>query len=738
MYPHIICDTAIQHLIRNHVLVGSQQILASIPCKNGIEDIVDKSIISTNNWLMYGCCKPTAKPYLLTHVFDHELNDLNRDKYKDKKALMRLLSIRDHPLEESIPIKPEHKALLEKKKPVAPKTHKGLKITKLTMGTQSRLRSDLNLEEVRQMVQILNLERAESYPTWIEVGLCLHNIDISLLDSWIEFSQGSSKFKEGECEEVWANMEYRDDGLSVGSLHRWARMDNRMAYDELISQSIAQDIRNSQSQTTQDIARVVYDMYRYQFVCVSLKQNAWYEFRNHRWIPIDSAVTLKKKLGNEVVNEYLRMIKYYGEAACEQEDERKDQYIILSKNLADVTYKLREISFKDKIIKECQMMFYDANFLQNLDANPNLIGFENGVYDLSKAEFRDGRPEDYISLTTGNDYIEYTGDDESVQAINEFMSQVFPEKEVRDYVWILLASFLEGRNPNEKFHIWTGVGGNGKSKLLELFELAFGKYTNKIPVSTLTQKIRTQSNQASPEISRLKGIRAVSTQEPEEDTRLNVGVMKEWSGGDKLFCRALYSEPFEFKPQFKMIFCCNHLPTLPPDDEGTWRRVSVVEFKCRFVDRPDPNNPREFKKDVHLSEKLFYWKEAFMFMMLEHFKMYKKYGLVEPQTVKEATLEYQKMNDIYTDFISDCFEKDITEKIHLDDAFKVFREWWKDANSGKSPNRNVFKSCIEKKLGKYQRIGWPGYRLIVNFNKNSSEEKIISTGQIAPALRNDT
>ena len=109
------------------------------------------------------------------------------------------------------------------------------------------------MDEVRQLVQILNPERAESYKTWIEVGLCLHNIDFSLLESWIEFSRKSPKFKEGECEEVWSNMESRDDGLNIGSLHRWARMDNRATSEELISQCIGQDIRNSQSQTTQDI-----------------------------------------------------------------------------------------------------------------------------------------------------------------------------------------------------------------------------------------------------------------------------------------------------------------------------------------------------------------------------------------------------------------------------------------------------------------------------------------------------
>lgn len=742
MYPYIVCDTDIQHLIRDYVLLYCQPVLSTIECKNKFDEIVDKSIISTNNWLMYGCSKPVAKPYRLSHIYDEEYNDLNIKKYDDK-TLIKLLSIRDHEVTKSIPIKSEHKYLLDKKKPVA-KAKKPIRITKLTHTAQGHLQDDLNLEEIRDLVKLLDPTRAESYKGWIEVGMCLRNIDPSLLDSWIEFSRKSPKFKEGECEDKWTSFESTDEGLGIGSLRRWVKLDNPKDYALFMRNNISKDILKSQSQTTQDVARVVYSMYKGEYVCTSLKHNIWYEFKNHRWFLIDSGVSLKKKIGNEVVNEYLRLITYYNQAAYEQQDEQKDQYLQKAKNLTDVTYKLRDYTFKEKILKECQTMFYDGQFVTNLDANPDLIGVENGVYDLRTGEFRDGRPEDYISLTTGNDYSEFDEDDENVIAIYSFMSQVFPDADVLDYVFILLSSFLEGRNPNEKFHIWTGVGGNGKSKLLELFELAFGKYTAKIPVTVLTQKTRSNSNAANPEVARLKGIRTVSTQEPEENERFNVGVMKDWTGGDRITCRPLYGEQFDFKPQFKMVFCCNHLPSLPPDDEGTWRRVSVIEFKSRFIDHPDPNNPYEFKKDTHLTEKLYAWKEAFMYILLEHYKEYKKRGLVEPQAVKDATREYQQTNDVYRDFVNDCFVKEENGSAKLEDTFKLFKDWWKENYSGKTPSRKDMKACIEKKIGKYlpsSKGGWKGYKLVIPAEKqqetDESVEKVICTGQINEALKDN-
>jgi len=112
---------------------------------------------------------------------------------------------------------------------------------------------------------------------------------------------------------------------------------------------------------------------------------------------------------------------------------------------------------------------------------------------------------------------------------------------------ILFSSFLQGTNPEELFHIFTGVGGNGKSKLIELFEMAMGEYTFKFPITLLTQK-RASSGAANPEIARTKGRRFGIFQEPDEGERINVGLMKELTGGDSILCRALYAEPFEFKP----------------------------------------------------------------------------------------------------------------------------------------------------------------------------------------------
>ncbi|GLC47505.1 hypothetical protein PLESTM_002093200 [Pleodorina starrii] len=77
--------------------------------------------------------------------------------------------------------------------------------------------------------------KAWAYPTWIQVGLCLHNIDsVNLLQTWVQFSRRCpEKFEPGECEAAWFAMRERgqeDLRLGLGSLHMWARADSPEDY----------------------------------------------------------------------------------------------------------------------------------------------------------------------------------------------------------------------------------------------------------------------------------------------------------------------------------------------------------------------------------------------------------------------------------------------------------------------------------------------------------------------------
>jgi P4 family phage/plasmid primase-like protien len=260
-------------------------------------------------------------------------------------------------------------------------------------------------------------------------------------------------------------------------------------------------------------------------------------------------------------------------------------------------------------------------------------------------------------------------------AINEYMAQVLTSKAVREYVLKLYATFISGQVKEQKFYIWTGSGSNSKSVLVELFEKSYGDYCCKFPITLLTQK-RCASNAANSELARAKGKRFACLQEPSEDEKINIGLMKELSGGDKIMARALYKEPFEFVPQFKMLLLCNQLPHVPSDDGGTWRRIRVVEFTSKFVE--EPSGPNEFVIDYDLTSRMEEWREHFMALLIHYYKKYQVEGITEPAEVMKCTTDYKSQNDHMAYFMHTYFEKKDSAFLSLDEAHVELRNYIKD------------------------------------------------------------
>jgi len=258
---------------------------------------------------------------------------------------------------------------------------------------------------------------------------------------------------------------------------------------------------------------------------------------------------------------------------------------------------------------------------------------------------------------------------------------------------------------------------NSKSMVMQLVQKAVGEYYCILPIALLTQK-RTASNSAQSELERTKGRRIAVMQEPGESERLNIGLMKELSGGDIIQCRGLFKEPIEFRPQFKMIMTCNELPEVPSDDGGTWRRIRVIEFTSKFTDTPDPKNHREFPMDSELTTKMDRWADTFISMILDHHSHMDAKNIVEPPEVRVATESYKKNNDVIGQFVNDCLRADpsLPDRMQLQKGFTAFKVWANQVvpKGKKVPDRNQFRGYIEKLYGAYPSDGkgWKGVRCL--------------------------
>jgi P4 family phage/plasmid primase-like protien len=761
IYPYICTKPSLQMIMRDDFLklANEYRIFKKIPLVNNLESVFDKSVIYNTGWLLYGSTKdPCSQVYRVTHIYHiaggkigdngeisnesgkiydilcpgenlaqrsyikHFVNVLRCRRYSNVKDITPLVdNIDPNWLDEKIGII---------KKKIVEGNNPDKEIAAL-MGNDVNfvnIVEDATLNEARNLTRILSKERATNYHTWYQVGKCLYNIDYRLLGEWIEFSKKCpEKFKKGECEKLWGKM--KRSNYTIATLHYFASIDDPEHYQEMKREKIEKLVRDGLEASHHTIARLLMEKYKLRFKCASIKHSIWYEFRNHRWIEIDSAHSLRDLISKEIIPEYINQQQRLYNLAKDTEGYEKNKYFEEACKISSVIKHLNNNTFRNGVIKECEYIAYDPKFLENLDENIYLICFENGVYDLEADIFRNGCPDDYISLCTNYDYIEYNKDDEITKEIKDFMRKIQPDKKMRRYLLMLLSTCLSGSISEESFYVLTGSGANGKSKLMELLRYTLGDLFKPMDIRLLTEK-RSSSSSASPELADKKGIRACPLDEPKANDEINTGFMKIFTGGDLITARALFKEPIYFKPQFKPFLLCNHLPNIRSDDDGTWRRLMVIHFPSKFIKPSEATEKikknglgeNQFWADEKLSEKLPNWKQLFMGMLIRYYRKYKKEGLNPPELVTYHTKEYRRRCDIFQDFISDYLEKtnDTKDSVSVSCLHEGMRNWYRSNYDGRCPPTKDLRNYLLQRIPSYNQKtdSLIGYRV----KKNTSDD----------------
>jgi P4 family phage/plasmid primase-like protien len=592
-------------------------------------------------------------------------------------------------------------------------------------------------------LECLAPERADSYGTWMEVGWCLHNIDSSdeMFDVWMEFSRKSPKFAGNDVYRLrddwrtnWKRSLNESRKLKLGSLHLWAKQDNPEHYKALLDSDIVSFIERDVDATHTHLARVLYRMFwdRYK-ASINGKTTEWFEFDGIVWRRIPQGMELRRKISTDVTalvdKAKVRARRQLFDSELKEEtvkiaaEQKMKKFMLIEKNLYNS-------GFKDSIMKEAGGIFYEEEFAAKLNMNSYLVGCANGVLDLRAdsgkkdargetiycVNFRPGRPDDYVSNLSGRsmpefdaiEYVPYTpetaDEDPSNAEIDDFMSKVFPQKDLREYMWRLLASCLEGANKEQCYYTWTGVGGNGKSKLVELMRMTLGDYVSSLQATALTRK-RPESGAANPDIVSIRNKRFIYLQEPDEREPLNTSRMKQFSGEDIVEARGLFEDQQRFKICGKLFMMCNKLPPIHSMDRGTWRRIRVIPFISKFVepDSADINPAKHiYPRDDNLDMKLRRWREAFFARLVYVYETeYMKKGLAPiPDIVLQESLKYKESFDVFAKFRNMHLKivKDGSETI-LNDAWRVYTQWHASNNIGPKLNQNEFQKKMDEEFG---------------------------------------
>jgi P4 family phage/plasmid primase-like protien len=90
---------------------------------------------------------------------------------------------------------------------------------------------DLNRQPIElEIIKLLNMlsnERVENYTEWVNVGMCLKNINTNYLKLWSKWSAKSGKYNSDECMSKWNSFKVmKKSGFNIKNLVKWAQEDS--------------------------------------------------------------------------------------------------------------------------------------------------------------------------------------------------------------------------------------------------------------------------------------------------------------------------------------------------------------------------------------------------------------------------------------------------------------------------------------------------------------------------------
>lgn len=720
---------------------------------NAEKDVFDEAIVKKNGWFFYGESKPDIPAYSLASVYVYDpatgtYHEENKDNYTSRQ-LLELLSIRYNLELSEAPFREEaqeewraFQAGGQRRENIIPPEEAAAENVMVVSTTASNVYEQLERDKINTArllaTECLSAERASGYQSWIEVGWCLHNIDPSdeMFQTWLDFSSKSPKASENntnsllrEWKRGWTRSQ-REKQFTIRSLHMWAKQDNPKKYRKIMDKSFVDFVEREVDATHTHIARLMKRMYENDY-CASVdsKKVEWYQFVGTCWKKLPQGIELRNKMTNEVAEIIIETRRSVREKLP---NDNTDQSFIDNrmKKLLNVEKSLYQSGFKDSVMKDCIGLFYEEDFTQKLNANQYLIGFNNGVIDLRAIRtlddgaqeyyvtFRKAEPSDFVTFMAGRyptkncdpiDYVEYDPSDPEQATIHaeidDFMSKVFPRPELRKYMWRKLASCLEGANKEQTYETWIGVGGNGKSKLVDLMSMALGDYASSLQSTALTRK-RPDAGAANPDIMAIRNKRFIYMAEPDDREPLNTSRMKQFTGEDDVEARGLFEDQTKFKITGKIFMLCNAFPAINTMDRGTWRRVRAVPFESKFV---DPNveevnsGSNIYPRDNQLDAKMKRWRSLFMSRLVHIYKTeYLPYGLgTIPTIVTQESNKYQESFDSVAKFMNARI-REISKggyEASIKDIFRVYKNWYESIGGGvgrKLSQQELYKRLADK------------------------------------------
>jgi len=354
--------------------------------------------------------------------------------------------------------------------------------------------------------------------------------------------------------------------------------------------------------------------------------------------------------------------------------------------------------------------------IDKLDTSPWFLNCQNGTLDLRTGELHPHRREHLITKLIP---IEYDADAQCPQFLEFLYTIMGRNTDLVSYLKRIFGYALTGTTIEQCIFIFFGIGGNGKTTLLEIIRKVLADYAKNAEFDSFIYRLNSTIRN---DLARLCGSRFVTASEPERNVTLSESLVKQITGGEPITVRLLHKEYFEFFPTFKVFFAVNKKPNIIGADTGIWRRIRLIPFNVTIS---------ENQRDKNLLEKLQKELPGILSWAVEGCMEWQREGLQEPKEVLEETNYYKYIMDDFADYIADQCIVGPTEYVGTKELFQNYTNW-SNYKKLKSIGKKEFNEKIkergytQKRDSKTQGWKWSG----IGLKKNLVQETLTDSPKV--------
>lgn len=350
------------------------------------------------------------------------------------------------------------------------------------------------------------------------------------------------------------------------------------------------------------------------------------------------------------------------------------------------------------------LKYLNILLLENTEmAEPNLIAFRNGIYDLETDSLKPFSPDIVITNRIPWDYNPTAYSELADKTLDKIACQ---DKQVRTILEECIGSCFYRSNTlgGGKAFILTGEGSNGKSTFIAMMQ----HLLNEDNIAALDLKELDQKFQNAALFGKLANL----GDDISDEFIVNASIFKKFVTGERVQVQNKGEKPFEFNNYAKFLFSANNIPRIKDKTGAVLRRLLIIPFNAEFS-KNDPDYDSGIKYKLEEPEVM----EYLIVLGINALKrVIENKGFTESAKVQEQLKEYEETNNPIIGFFEEMqLEEFQIENEQTDKVFKRYKEYCL-ANNFNPMSKTEFSKQLCRKLNmttKNKKISGKQFRIYV-------------------------